>query len=118
MKMNEIQTKYGILFGRNALILSDANFNFYPFELTVTTSLSLAACKPAIKDKENVIVKFLFKDIENICIYKVDDYPYEKYTSSSFDEVEGDYKKNNKRVVLSTYDHVFDIVGKCEVVYE
>lgn len=63
-------------------------------------------------------MKFLFTDIESLSIYKVDDYPYEKYTSSSFDEVDGEYKRNNKRIVSSTYDHVFDIVGKCDLIYE
>ncbi|GMB64629.1 hypothetical protein [Pectobacterium parmentieri] len=117
MNMREIETKYGVIYGRNALILSNTALNLHPFEFIVTSSLSLMACKPSIKNKKDVLIKFSFTDIENLSIYKTDDYPYEKYTASSFDEVEGEYKRDNKRIVLSTYDHVFDIIGKCEVIY-
>lgn len=118
MKMSAIQTKYGVLYGRNALILTDAKLTFYPWELRITTSLSLSACKPAITNRDDVIVEFIFNDIDSLSIFKTDDYPYEKYTSSSFDIVEGECENENKRIVLSTYDQVFDIVGKCLVAYK
>lgn len=66
----------------------------------------------------DVNIQFLFDEIESLSIYKFDDYPYEKYMESSFDEVEGVYKNGRKRIVLSTYDHVFDVLGKCEVIYK
>ncbi|MHA0916698.1 hypothetical protein ACR9H8_18410 [Kosakonia cowanii] len=117
MKMSAIQTKYGVLYGRNALILTDAKLTFYPWELRLTTSLSLSACKPAIMNRDNVIVGFIFRDIESLSIFKTDDYPYEKYTSSCFDMVIGECKNENERIVLSTYGQVFDIVGKYLVTY-
>lgn len=116
MKMKEIETKHGVIYGRNALILSNTKLNFYPLGLTIKASLS--ACKPEVMNVPDVNVQFSFNDIENLSIYKVDDYPYEKHTKSSFDEVEGVYKNDRKRIVLSTYDHVFDVIGKCEVIYE
>ncbi|MBL5827503.1 hypothetical protein [Serratia fonticola] len=118
MEMKEIETKHGVIFGRNALILSSTNLNFHPFNLDIKASLSLSACRPAVMNVPNVKIQFLFDDIESLSIYKVDDYPYEKYTESSFDEVGGTYKNGRKRIVLSTYDHVFDVIGKCEVIYE
>ncbi|TKY81115.1 hypothetical protein R0L47_19125 [Pectobacterium polonicum] len=118
MNMKEIETKYGIIYGRNALILLSTELKFHPFELIVKSSLSLAACKPVISNEKDVPIIFLFSNIESLSIYKVDDYLYEKYTSSSFDEVDGEYKNGNRRFVLSTYDHVFDVIGKCEIIYE
>ncbi|QGU85922.1 hypothetical protein [Erwinia sorbitola] len=118
MKMKEIETKYGVIFGRNALILSNTDLNFHPFKLAIKASLSLSACRPAIMNYPDVDIQFLFDEIESLSIYKIDDYPYEKYTESSFDEVEGVYKNGRKRIVLSTYDHVFDVVGKYKLKYE
>lgn len=118
MNMSAVETKYGIIYGRDALILLNTELKLHPFELIIKSSLSLAACKPIIRHEEDVSIIFLFSNIESLTIYKVDDYPYEKYTSSSFDEVEGEYENDNRRLVLSTYDHVFDVVGKCKVIYE
>ncbi|MBV7407062.1 hypothetical protein [Enterobacter sp. ENT03] len=118
MKMKEIKTRYGVIFGRNALILSNTDLNFHPFKLTISASLSLSACRPVVMNAPDVSIHFSFDEIESLSIYKFDDYPYEKYTESSFDEVEGVYKNDRKRIVLSTYDHVFDVIGKCELIYE
>lgn len=35
MKMKEIETRYGVTFGRNALILLNTDLNFHPFKLAV-----------------------------------------------------------------------------------
>ncbi|WP_405081641.1 hypothetical protein ACI51X_05055 [Pectobacterium versatile] len=117
LKIKELDTKYGRIFSRDSLIIRDYSIQLAPMMVNVKTSLSLRGCIPSIKDAPDVCVEFCFSDVENMSIYKIDDFPYEKYMLSSFDEVEGKYKKNRKRVILSTYDHVFDIVGSLELKY-
>ncbi|KHT01163.1 hypothetical protein [Pectobacterium brasiliense] len=118
LKIKELDTKYGRIFSRNALIIRDYSIQITPMTVNIKTSLSLRGCIPSVKDAPDVCVEFYFSDVESVSIYKVDDFPYEKYTLSSFDEVEGEYKKNRKRVILSTYDHVFDIIGNIELKYD
>jgi len=50
-------------------------------------------------------------------IYKVDEFPNEKHSISSFDLVGEECEKKYQNVILSTYDHLFDILGKYEVKY-
>ncbi|WP_145956669.1 hypothetical protein [Xenorhabdus budapestensis] len=116
MKTRAIETIYGIIYSRNALILTDVELNMAPFSAKVNASLSLSGCRPQLKDKQPIDISFKFYDIEFIKIYMINNYPYEKYSSSSFDEIEEGHRLGNKRYVLSTYDHVFDVVGKCEIV--
>ena len=117
MDVKAIETKYGLIYGRDALILSGTELGFYPFSFVVRGVLSLASCKPGITDVPDVNVEFLFGDIERMSIYKVDDNPYEKYSMSSFDLIGGKDGDELKHIVLSTYEHVFDIIGKYEVKY-
>lgn len=65
---------------------------------------ALSAYKPSIPDISDVEVEFLFSNIERMSIYEVDDYPYEKYSQSSFDLVEDVQKEGIHHIVLSTYD--------------
>ncbi|KAA8995181.1 hypothetical protein FJU30_25295 [Affinibrenneria salicis] len=117
MEMKEIQTKYGVIYGRDALVLSGTELKLYPFNFIINTSLSLSACKPEILNAPDVKVKFIFSDIERLSIYKLDEYPNEKHSKSSFDYVDETHEDENKHIILSTYDHVFDIIGKYEVEY-
>ncbi|MBD1227506.1 hypothetical protein [Xenorhabdus griffiniae] len=118
MKTQAIETTYGIIYSRNALIATDVALNMTPLSVKISASLSLSGCRPQIKDKDPINISINFYDIEFIKIYMLDDYPYEKYSSSSFDEVEEEHRSGNKRYILSTYDHVFDIVGKYEIMTE
>ncbi|OCG15354.1 hypothetical protein A9G45_13100 [Gilliamella sp. HK2] len=117
MNTKEIQTKYGIIYTRNALILSEVKLECYPFTLVVDTSLSLAGCKPEILNVPEVKVTFMFNDIDRLSIYKIDEYPYEKYSKSSFDLVDEVHKAGKQRIILSTYDHIFDVIGRYEIKY-
>jgi hypothetical protein len=110
MRTVPVVTQYGVIYGRNALINKGHNINFTPFTVTLTCSLSLRACIPEIRNVPDVEVTLKFIKIKKICIYKIDDYPYEKYSSSSFDKVDGE----DTRYALTTYDHVFDITGELE----
>ncbi|HEK2689536.1 TPA: hypothetical protein SMT54_002157 [Proteus mirabilis] len=118
MKTQAIKTVYGIIYSRNALITTDVALNMTPLSIKVSASLLLSGCRPQIKDKDPINICINFYHIESIKIYMLDDYPYEKYSSSSFDEVEEEHRSGNKRYILSTYDHVFDIVGQYEIVTE
>ncbi|MCG8711065.1 hypothetical protein JHU04_004421 [Brenneria sp. 4F2] len=117
MNMKEIQTKYGVIYGRDALILSGTELKFYPFNFIVNASLALSACKPEVLNVPDVKITFIFSDIKKLSIYKVDEYPYEKYSKSSFDYVDGNHEDGKQHIILSTYDHVFDIIGKYEIEY-
>ncbi|MDE9457603.1 hypothetical protein [Xenorhabdus bovienii] len=118
MKTRAIETKYGIIYSRDALIINDVELNMVPLNIKVSVSLFLSGCRPQLKDKQPINITFKFYDIEFIKIYMIDDYPYEGFSSSSFDEVEDEHGLGKKRYVLSTYDHIFDVVGKFEIVAE
>ncbi|EMM4086330.1 hypothetical protein WAC87_004380 [Shigella flexneri] len=117
MNVKAIETKYGLIYGRDALVLSGTELIFYPFNFVIKASLSLSSCKPIITNAPDVNVEFLFSNIKKLSIYKVDDYPYEKYSLSSFDLIENMDGDELQHIVLSTYDHVFDIIGKYEIKY-
>lgn len=117
MNTKEIQTKYGIIYTRNALILSDVKLECVPFTLTICTFLSLSGCIPEVLNCPDVKVTFIFSDIDSLFIYKIDEYPNEKYSKSSFDLVDEVHSNGKKRVILSTYDHIFDVIGRYEVKY-
>ncbi|ANM77836.1 hypothetical protein A4U88_3938 [Serratia marcescens] len=42
-------------------------------------------------------IEFFFSEIERMSIYKVDDYPYERYSESSFDLLE-EYSSGKKEL--------------------
>lgn len=117
MKIKAIETKYGLIYGRDALIVSGTELKLYPFNFLVKASLSLSSFKPGIKDAPDVRIEFLFSNIEMMSVYKIDDYPYDGNLQSSFDLIETEREDDLQRVVLCTYDHVFDIIGKCEINY-
>lgn len=117
MNIKAIETKYGLIYGRDALIVSSTELKLYPFSFLVKASLSLSSCKPSIKDAPDVRIEFSFSNIEMMSVYKIDDYPYDGNLQSSFDLIETEREDDLQRLVLSTYDHVFDIIGKCEVNY-
>jgi len=117
MNVQAIKTKYGIILGRDALIISEHEMSFSPFTFKVKALLSLSACEPEVLNESDVKIEIFFSDIEKISIYKVDDYPYEKYSESSLDLLE-EYSSGKARVALSTYDHVFDVTGNFKILYE
>jgi hypothetical protein len=117
MNTEEIKTKYGIIYARSALMLSDVKLECIPFTLVVDTSLALSCCKPKISNVPEVKVTFTFSDIYSLFIYRMDEYPYEQYLKSSFDLVDEVHKKGRQRIVLSTYDHIFDVIGRYEIKY-
>lgn len=117
MNIKAIETKYGLIYGRDALIVSSTELKLYPFNFLVKASLSLSSCKSSIKDAPDVRIEFSFSNIEMMSVYKIDDYPYDGNLQSSFDLIETEREDDLQRLVLSTYDHVFDIIGKCEVNY-
>ncbi|WP_260602304.1 hypothetical protein [Cronobacter sakazakii] len=117
MKLKAIETKYGVIYSRDALILNGTELSFYPFKFVVKTSLSLATCNPDLYGETDDNVEFIFSNIQRMTIYKADEFPNEKYSVSSFDLVGEESEKEYHNVILSTYDHVFDILGKYEVKY-
>lgn len=117
MKTKAINTRYGVIFSRNALILTEQTLTVYPLQLTIKASLSLQGCRPQPKDEQDVEIGFHFTDISSLAVYKLDDYPYEKFSSSSFDEVEEHQDEIRQRIIVSTYDYVFDVVGQYQIQY-
>lgn len=115
MKMKPVETKYGIIHGRDSLILSSTELKFYPFKFIVKASLSPTSCKAKATDIQDIEIEFLFTAIEKLSIYKLDESPFEKHSQSSFDSIEGVYKDGVEHVVLSTYDHVFEVIGKYHI---
>ena len=115
MIVKALETKYGKIYGRDAMILTGTELNLYPFNFTIKVSLSLSACKPAIKDACDVTLVFFISNIDKLSIYKLDDYPFEKYTKSSFDLVEDIQRDGAHHIIISTYDHAFNIIGNTKL---
>ncbi|MEP9307185.1 hypothetical protein ABKU01_03020 [Enterobacter cloacae] len=85
MNIKSIETKYDMIYGRDALIVSSTELKLYLFIFLVNASLSLSFCKPSIKDAPDVRIEFLFSNVEMKPVYKIDDYPYDGNLKSSFD---------------------------------
>ena len=115
MIVKALETKYGKIYGRDAMNLTGTELNLYPFNFTIKVSLSLSACKPAIKDACDVTLVFFISNIDKLSIYKLDDYPFEKYTKSSFDLVEDIQRDGVHHIIISTYDHAFNIIGNTKL---
>lgn len=49
MIVKALETKYGKIYSRDAMILTGTELNLYPFNFTIKVSLSLSACKPILK---------------------------------------------------------------------
>lgn len=45
MNVKARETKYGMIYGRDALIISSAELKFYPFSILVKASLGLSATR-------------------------------------------------------------------------
>lgn len=116
MNVKALETKYGMIYGRDALIISSTELKLYPFNFLVKASLSLSSCKPSVKDAPDVHVEFLFSNIEMMSVYKIDDYPYDGNLQSSFDLIETERDDDLQRIVLSTYDHVSILLGNVSLI--
>ena len=112
--MRAVDTRHGVIYARNALIIEKRDLLLAPMTLTLSTRLSLAGCRPARKNKPDVRLIFTFTNIRRLTIHPVDDYPGEAFSKSSFDEYLDEAGAPLGRFVLSTYDHVFDVSGRCE----
>ena len=117
MNVKPIETKYGLIIGRDALIISDTELSLYPLNFVIRTSLSLSCCEPALIGVLDVNVDFLFSNIKKLTIYSLDDYPYEKNSKSCIDLIKDTNEDEVQHIILSTYDHIFDIVGNYEIKY-
>lgn len=106
-----IETKYGEIYGRDALMVKEVTLDMYPMEIEVITSLDLLFCRPRRARREIVLISFKFTNIESLSITMIDESDYQLVKKSCFD------KEKDEHYILSTYDHVFDIVGQCEVNY-
>lgn len=115
LRLRAVQTRHGVIYGRNALILESSDLRMAPLKLTLTTSLSLANCRPPFRGRPDVRVIFAFSAIRRLVIHPLDDYPDESSSQSSFDEYVDEEGRAIGRFVLSTYDHVFDVQGRCDL---
>lgn len=71
MIVKALETKYGQIYGRDALILTGTELNLYPFNFTIKASLSLSACKPAIKDAYDVSLEVLLAKLKSYLYIKL-----------------------------------------------
>lgn len=118
LKTVAIETVHGVLYGRDALIVTSNVMTLAPFEFLVRASLARSCCIPRISGQPDIGVEFRFRDISSLMVFRLDDYPFERFSSSSFDEVANDDPSAAKTYVLSTYDHVFQVTGLCDITFE
>jgi hypothetical protein len=111
-----IKTLYGEVYGRDAFILKNVILDMYPLELEVVTSLDLSFCQLNNGLSGEVLVYFKFKDIKSLTITMIDESKYQRVKKSCFDKVFD--TECDEHYILSTYDHVFDVIGQCEVCYK
>lgn len=108
-----IETLYGEIHGRDALILKNVILDMYPMEIEVITSLDLSFYQPSRELNEEALICFKFKNIKSLTIMMIDESNYQLVKKSCFDKIFD--KEKDEHYILSTYDHVFDIIGQCEV---
>ena len=113
-ELRAVETRHGVIYARNALTIENHELRLAPMTLILSTRLSLAGCRPVKKSESDVRLVFTFTNIRRLTIHPVDDYPGEAFSKSSFDEYLDEAGAPLGRFVLSTYDHVFDVAGKCE----
>ncbi len=113
--LRAVETPHGVIYSRNALVVERHELSLTPMTFVLSACLSLANCRPARKGEPDVQVVFTFTDIRHLAIHRLDDYPGERFSRSSFDEYVDEAGQSIGRFVLSTYDHVFDIAGRCEM---
>ncbi|MFQ0999154.1 hypothetical protein [Gilliamella sp. BG6] len=111
-----IETIYGEIYGRDALILKDIIFDMFPLELKVVASLWLPHCQPSRGLEGEALICFKFKNIKSLTITMIEESKYQLVQKSCFDKVFD--KEQDEHYVLSTYDHIFDVIGQCEVSYK
>ena len=110
-----IETIYGEIYGRDALILKDVILDMFPLELKIITSLGLSHCQPNKGLEGEALICFQFKNIKSLNITMIDETTYQPMMISCFDRVFDTEK--DEHYILSTYDHVFDVIGQCELCY-
>jgi hypothetical protein len=128
-----IETIYGEIYGRDALILKDVILDMFPLELEILASLDLSFCQPSRGLEGEALICFKFKNIKSLTITMIDDSKYQLVKKSCFDKVFDNEKDahhvlstydhifdkgQDEHYVLSTYDHIFDVIGQCEVSYK
>jgi hypothetical protein len=111
-----IETIYGEIYGREALILKDVILNMFPLELKVIASLELSLCQPSKGLEGEALIYFKFENIKSLNITMIDESSYQPMMISCFDKIFD--KEKDEHYILSTYDHVFDVIGQCEVSYK
>lgn len=115
-----IKTELGIINFRNAFILTDLKAQLYPISLSLVLDLD-----PTMASEYNSANKHLTKtaisfiDVAMYAVFTLDMSPFENKKKSSFDMVldskylaEYDSKKEYSHLILSTYDHVIEVVCK------
>ena len=115
-RLREVETKYGVIYSRDAMILNDFSLSLTPMKFDIAVSLALSGCRPSIDDDSEVNLLFRFSKVRTLGIYMLDDYQEEKYLHSGFDEYVDESGQSINRYVLSTYDHVFDVCGEYELI--
>lgn len=114
MENKEIETKYGTIHGRDALIVNDVKLNMYPMSIDVDVLLDLSFCQPHVENGVYFPICFRFKNIKSFKITMIDESDYQLIKKSCFYLISLEGRDN---YILITYDHVFDVIGQCEVVY-
>jgi len=113
-KTEAVETKYGIIEGRDALIIEGYTFELMPLCLSIRTSLDLQLCVPEHHKREYRDISFTFSNITKISIHMRDEYP-DLFVESCFVKVKN--IENADEYILETYDHIFWIRGNVSLVY-
>ena len=118
MKTTAIQTKYGVIYGREALQINDIKLGVYPMSLEVYTRLQLSFCRPKPEgDEPEVDLIFRFTSIQALEIYVYEEFAYEKDIKAAFSKTRVSDSNEFEKYVLCTYDHVFVVTGDYEIIY-
>ncbi|OCG38494.1 hypothetical protein A9G29_10815 [Gilliamella sp. Fer2-1] len=62
------------------------------------------------------LIYFKFENIKSLNITMIDESSYQPMMIPCFDKIFD--KEKDEHYILSTYDHVFDVIGQCEVSYK
>ena len=107
----KIKTKLGYINARDAIHLDVVKYYIETLELVFEGEINSSSC--SIKQIEKWIkYKFSFESVNSYKCIPVDDFN-ENLTESSFDIILNENEKSeSNKYILSTYDHIFEILAK------
>lgn len=115
----KIQTQLGYINGRDTIYLENIENSLFPLQLKLLGEISGNGCSLEKWKNEFLKYELFFSSVAMYNCFELDYFPYKKQLKSSFDEIVNSewleklqLTETHKHFVVSTYDHIFEIIAK------